>query len=300
MAPDDWQMLFDHLEQGKIGFEEIAAVIGVMQQMYAQYAQMVAANENRELQRFEDRTNRKKDALSKQLDQGYINQATYNAEVQKLEDAYNKKKAETEYKQAKREKQMALVSALMGTAGAVVGALGAKPWTAANYALAAIVGAMGALQVGMIAAQPLPSKGFQDGYIDIEREQDGKRFRAKRAGIAKTGLVSQPTHFLAGEQGQHFPEMIIDGPTWKGLSPDIKNALQNDIMRVKGFENGSYGNIASTDNTELIAFLKLNYDVLIDLKENGIEANVLANYQNSNAIEKGLNRLNKFKSKTRK
>ncbi|MGV0845737.1 phage tail tape measure protein [Empedobacter falsenii] len=300
MSPDDWQTLFTNLETGKVGFEEIAAVIGVMQQMYAQYAQMVAANENRELQKFEDRTNRKKDALSRQLDQGYINQATYNAEVQKLEDAYNKKKAETEYKQAKREKQMALVSALMGTATAVVGALGMKPWTPANYALAAIVGAFGAIQTGMIAAQPLPSKGFEDGYINIQREQDGKRFRAKRAGIAKTGLVSQPTHFLAGEQGQHFPEMIIDGPTWKGLSPDIKNALQNDIMRVKGFENGSYGNIASTDNSELIAFLKLNYEVLDDLRVNGIEANVLANYQNSNAIEKGLNRLNKFKSKTRK
>ncbi|WP_291071583.1 phage tail tape measure protein [Empedobacter sp. UBA5637] len=298
MAPDDWQMLFDHLEQGKIGFEEIAAVIGVMQQMYAQYAQMVAANENRELQRFEDRTNRKKDALSRQLDQGYINQATYNAEVQKLEDAYNKKKAETEYKQAKREKQMAIVSALMGTATAVVGALGMKPWTPANYALAAIVGAMGAIQTGMIAAQPLPSKGFQDGYIDIEREQDGKRFRAKRAGIAKTGLVSQPTHFLAGEQGQHFPEMIIDGPTWKGLSPDIKNALQNDIMRVKGFENGSYGNIASTDNTEFIAFLKLNYELLSDLKTNGIDARVLADYRNSAAIEKGIERVRKFKNKT--
>ncbi|STD53111.1 phage tail tape measure protein [Empedobacter falsenii] len=298
MSTDDWQMLFNHLEQGKIGFEEIAAVIGVMQQMYAQYAQMVAANENRELQKFEDRTNRKKDALSRQLDQGYINQATYNAEVQKLEDAYNKKKAETEYKQAKREKQMALVSALMGTATAVVGALGMKPWTPANYALAAIVGAFGAIQTGMIAAQPLPSKGFEDGYINIQREQDGKRFRAKRAGIAKTGLVSQPTHFLAGEQGQHFPEMIIDGPTWKGLSPDIKNALQNDIMRVKGFENGSYGNIASTDNTEFIAFLKLNYELLSDLKTNGIDARVLADYRNSAAIEKGIERVRKFKNKT--
>lgn len=299
MAPDDWQMLFNHLEQGKIGFEEIAAVIGVMQQMYAQYAQMVAANENRELQRFEDRTNRKKNALSQQLDQGYINQATYNAEVQKLEDAYNKKKAETEYKQAKREKQMAIVSALMGTATAVVGALGMKPWTPANYALAAIVGAFGAIQTGMIAAQPLPSKGFQDGYIDIEREQDGKRFRAKRAGIAKTGLVSQPTHFLAGEQGQHFPEMIIDGPTWRGLSPDIKAALQNDIMRVKGFEDGSYANIASTDNTELIAFLKLNYEVLDDLRVNGIDSRIVNNYQNSTNIEKGLERLRKFKAKTK-
>lgn len=299
MAPDDWQMLFNHLEQGKIGFEEIAAVIGVMQQMYAQYAQMVAANENRELQKFEDRTNRKKDALSRQLDQGYINQATYNAEVQKLEDAYNKKKAETEYKQAKREKQMALVSALMGTATAVVGALGMKPWTPANYALAAIVGAFGAIQTGMIAAQPLPSKGFEDGYINIQREQDGKNFRAKKGGVAKTGLVSQPTHFLAGEQGQHFPEMIIDGPTWKGLSPDIKAALQNDIMRVKGFEDGSYANIASTDNSELIAFLKLNYEVLDDLRVNGIDSRIANNYQNSTNIEKGLERLRKFKAKTK-
>ena len=150
----------------------------------------------------------------------------------------------------------------------------------------------------MILAQPLPSKGFQDGYIDIEREQDGKRFRAKRAGIAKTGLVSQPTHFLAGEQGQHFPEMIIDGPTWKGLSPDIKAALQNDIMRVKGFEDGSYANIASTDNSELIAFLKLNYELLSDLKTNGIDARVLADYRNSAAIEKGIKRVRKFKNKT--
>lgn len=293
MDANKWQSLFDNLEEGKLKFEDVANVIGVMMNMYKQYSDLVAQNENRELQKFEDRTNRKKDALSKQLDQGYINQATYNAEVQKLEDAYNKKKAEIEYKQAKREKAMAVASAIMNTASAVNEAL-------PNFVLAGIVGALGAIQVGMILAQPLPSKGFQDGYIDIEREQDGKRFRAKRAGIAKTGLVSQPTHFLAGEQGQHFPEMIIDGPTWKGLSPDIKAALQNDIMRVKGFEDGSYANIASTDNTELIAFLKLNYDVLIDLKENGIEANVLANYQNSNAIEKGLNRLNKFKSKTRK
>ena len=186
----------------------------------------------------------------------------------------------------------------MNTAGAITAAL-KNPGGPAGIVLASIVGAMGAIQTGMILKQPLPSKGFQDGYIDIEREQDGKRFRAKRAGIAKTGLVSQPTHFLAGEQGQHFPEMIIDGPTWKGLSPDIKNALQNDIMRVKGFEDGSYANIASTDNSELIAFLKLNYEVLDDLRVNGIDSRIANNYQNSTNIEKGLERLRKFKAKTK-
>ncbi|WP_322970353.1 phage tail tape measure protein [Faecalibacter sp. LW9] len=299
MSPDDWQLLYDHLKEGKIGFEEIAAVIGVMQNMYSQYAQMVAANENRELQRFEERTNRKKDALSRQLDQGYIDQATYNAEVQKLEDAYNKRKAQIEYNQAKKEKQMALVSSLMGTASAVVGALGKKPWGLDNFILAGLVGAMGAAQTLMIAKQPLPSKGFEDGYIDIQREQDGKMFRAKKGGRAKTGLVSKPTHFLAGEQGQHFPEMIIDGPTWKRMAPDMKQALQSEILRVRGFESGHFNNIASTDNSELIAFLKLNFEVLSKIYDEGLEAKIINDYRNAEQLQRGLDKYNKFKAKTK-
>jgi len=155
----------------------------------------------------------------------------------------------------------------MNTAAAVTEAL-------PNWVLAGIVGALGAIQVGMILKQPLPSKGFEDGYINIQREQDGKNFRAKKGGVAKSGLVSKPTHFLAGEQGQFFPEMIISGPQWKGFSPALKTAVLNEVNGIKspGYEGGTMPDIASMQNPEIIALLSANFELLSDLKTNGIQA----------------------------
>ncbi|MDK7354044.1 hypothetical protein, partial [Rothia aeria] len=64
-SPDDWQLLYEHIEQGRIGFEEVAAAIGLMQNAYAQYAKLVVANENRNLRIFEENTNRKRNALER-------------------------------------------------------------------------------------------------------------------------------------------------------------------------------------------------------------------------------------------
>lgn len=294
MNANDWQTLFDNLDEGKLKFEDVANVIGLMVNMYSQYAQMVAASENKSLQKFEENNNKRKDSLQKQLDQGFISQATYNAEVQKLDDAYNKRKAEIEYKQAKREKQMALVSAIMNTAAAVTEAL-------PNWVLAGIVGALGAIQVGMILKQPLPSKGFEDGYINIQREQDGKNFRAKKGGVAKSGLVSKPTHFLAGEQGQFFPEMIISGPQWKGFSPALKTAVLNEVNGIKspGYEGGTMPEIASMQNPEIIALLSANYELLSDLKTNGIQAHLVNDMRFQQKMSDGNKKYQQFISKTK-
>ncbi|WP_314243858.1 phage tail tape measure protein [Empedobacter tilapiae] len=294
MNANDWQTLFDNLDEGKLKFEDVANVIGLMVNMYSQYAQMVAASENKSLQKFEDSNNRKKDSLQKQLDQGYISQTTYNTEVQKLDDAYNKRKAEIEYKQAKREKQIALVSAIMNTAAAVTEAL-------PNWVLAGIVGALGAIQVGMILKQPLPSKGFEDGYINIQREQDGKNFRAKKGGVAKSGLVSKPTHFLAGEQGQFFPEMIISGPQWKGFSPALKTAVLNEVNGIKspGYEGGTMPDIASMQNPEIIALLSANFELLSDLKTNGIQAHLVNDMRFQQKMSDGNKKYQQFISKTK-
>ncbi|MDM1542042.1 phage tail tape measure protein [Empedobacter sp. 189-2] len=294
MNANDWQTLFDNLDEGKLKFEDVANVIGLMVNMYSQYAQMVAASENKSLQKFEENNNKRKDSLQKQLDQGFISQATYNAEVQKLDDAYNKRKAEIEYKQAKREKQMALVSAIMNTAAAVTEAL-------PNWVLAGIVGTLGAIQVGMILKQPLPSKGFEDGYINIQREQDGKNFRAKKGGVAKSGLVSKPTHFLAGEQGQFFPEMIISGPQWKGFSPALKTAVLNEVNGIKspGYEGGTMPDIASMQNPEIIALLSANFELLSDLKTNGIQAHLVNDMRFQQKMSDGNKKYQQFISKTK-
>jgi hypothetical protein len=74
---------------------------------------------------------------------------------------------------AKQEKAVALLSAIVNTAAAVAKAL-------PNIPLAIAVGVLGAIQIALIKAQPLPLK--------------------------EGGLVTQPTHALIGEAG---PELVI-------------------------------------------------------------------------------------------
>ena len=77
-------------------------------------------------------------------------------------------------KAAKQEKAVALLSAIVNTAAAVAKAL-------PNIPLAIAVGIMGAIQIGLIASQPLPA-------------------------LAQGGVVTRPTKALIGEAG---PEAII-------------------------------------------------------------------------------------------
>jgi hypothetical protein len=73
------------------------------------------------------------------------------------EEAAEQRKAQMQTKMAKRQKAIDLMSATTGTASAIVGALGMKPFTPFNLAMAGIVGGLGAAQIGMIAAQPIPA-----------------------------------------------------------------------------------------------------------------------------------------------
>jgi hypothetical protein len=73
------------------------------------------------------------------------------------EQKTQEKIANLQRKQARRQKAIDIANATMGTASAVVAALGAKPWTPANYALAAAVGGLGAAQIAAISATPIPA-----------------------------------------------------------------------------------------------------------------------------------------------
>jgi hypothetical protein len=79
-------------------------------------------------------------------------------EAEKMADAekYDRKKRELDEKRARFEKAKAVADIIESTAIAVISALGAKPWTAANIALAAVVGAIGAAQIARVIAQPIP------------------------------------------------------------------------------------------------------------------------------------------------
>lgn len=203
MSTEDWETLFTNLKEGKIGVEDLLGVMGAMTQVWSQYNSFVAAGENRKLQDDEQANKKKKSNLDSRLKAGTISQESYNKQVEKLDKDLDKKKSEVAYKQAKRDRNVALMSAIVNTATAVTKIL-ASPGGLAGMILAPIVGAMGLFQVGAILKTPLPAiEGREDGgYIDVTRSQDGKQFRAKNRPNQR-GMISQPT-VIVGENGREW------------------------------------------------------------------------------------------------
>lgn len=153
-----WEALFDGLDTFAEKLTAVQMVAGALKQAFSTYFSYLEAAENRQIQKFQKNTDKKKELLAKQLEAGMISQEIYNAKVARAEAELNRKKAEIEYKQAKRKKAMSIVEAVVNTAVAIMQAysqLGPIGGTVA----AVLIGAMGALQIATIAKQPLPDKG---------------------------------------------------------------------------------------------------------------------------------------------
>lgn len=86
-----------------------------------------------------------------------------------IRQKYAIKEREIKRKQAEADKRKAIFDAIVGTAVAVIGAL-------PNFVLAAIVGALGAAQIALIAAQPIPkfAKGGAVPSSDINGMISGR------------------------------------------------------------------------------------------------------------------------------
>lgn len=84
------------------------------------------------------------------IDQSQMSEEDKAKKTADLEEKYNKKKKALQLKQAKAEKTMAIFQAVVGVATAVAQNIG-------NPVLAAIIGALGAVQIATIASTPLPA-----------------------------------------------------------------------------------------------------------------------------------------------
>jgi hypothetical protein len=270
-------------------------------------------------ERNEQASNKKKQNLKRQLDSGYINQVQYNRGIEKIDNDLAKQKAELAYKQAKREKALAIASAITGTAQAVVGALGNKPWTPFNFALAGLVGAMGLLQLGTIISTPLPAKGYEKGLYPeyVKREQDGKVFQSSGTQSMTSGLFKKPT-ILVGEGPGDMPEMVIDKKAYSQISPRVKNDLINELRGIKGFENGYYNQAnmryevpagsapAPTSSNDAVTQMNMavmaeTLALLKDLRENPLFAYVSnKDYKSMKNIKDGVQDYEELMNKTKK
>ena len=82
--------------------------------------------------------------------------------IQKKEDALKKKQDALEKKRKQQQKQQSIINAIVNTALGITQALSAYP-PPASWALAAAVGAMGAVQIATISSQKYAQGGVLDG-----------------------------------------------------------------------------------------------------------------------------------------
>ena len=115
------------------------------------------------------------------------------AAKEKIEEDYNKKKNEIAKKEAKAKKEQAIMNIAIDTAQAIMG-LWVKPGFPAAIPMAIAVGALGALQIGMVASQKIPqyAKGTDNHSGGLMLVNDGKGANYEEKVVLPSGKVIRP------------------------------------------------------------------------------------------------------------
>ena len=241
VSQKSWKSLFDNIKEGKFGAEDLSTVLsgigGAAQEGFklaSKWSQMMAAQEQAQLKEYEKANEKKKAALEDRLDAGLMTEAQYNAEVEQMDAEYEAYQEELQLKQAKRNKQMQLTQAIINTAVGVTQTLAqwGVPW---GLIPAALMAAMGAAEIAMIASTPITTGAEEGGPQFVEREQDGRRFKA-RLDPDRRGFISSPT-VLVGENGEEYvvPHEGLENPTLTPILHSIEAARRNGTLRSLDF-----------------------------------------------------------------
>lgn len=285
----DWEETFANLDttEGKVA--AVGKEFAAMGNLAASFGELQRSLGERDLKRFKKEQSEKQKELLKQLNQGYISQEEYHKGVELLDAQLANKQAEIEYKQAKAEKVARIFSAIGATAQGVANslALGGP----LGIAMAAVVGALGAIQVATIAAQPLPEKpsfaegGFFEGFTGP-------------SSLSPDGTGERP---YAGNVRLHEWEHV--SPRWMTRHPrlastydwleSIRKSKQVPSFAEGGFVNGSSPTPQSItpqnseNNTNYIEYIAVLSDVrelLQKLSDDGVMAYIIEDAENGKKI----------------
>lgn len=263
-SPEQWENVFNGLDTFQSKFDALKTVIGGVQQAFGVYFDFLNAQENRNVANFERATNKKKKELQDQLDKGYINQDLYNSRVAKLDADLDKKKAETEYKQARRQRAMQIAQIVSSTALAIMGIWRDFPkvdFGATAAVMSGVVGALGATQLATILAQPLPSP---DGFYDGGYTGDGPGRSV--AGPAHFGEYVIPNKVLFDDDP--VMPMIVDYVEAKRTGKPMNSSSSNDSNVQSNQINSSLNNL----DTQVADALNRISVILEKIEENGLAA----------------------------
>jgi hypothetical protein len=162
--------------------------------------------------------------LDEEKKKGILSENAYNAKREALEDAFQRKVAATKRKAAIADKAAAIIQAGINTAVAATSALKIDP----TGILSAITIAQGALQIGLIAAKPIPQ--FKQGGV------------VQGASHAQGGIqmIDSISGRKVGEMEGNEPYMILSGNTYRNNRSVIDSLLYSST-RLNGAPIFQYG-----------------------------------------------------------
>lgn len=213
----------------------ISGFVSVAVNLFDSMAQQRKAIEDADLERERRNNEQRKRSLKAELDGKLLSREQYDQRVADLDRSLEAKEKAFRLRQFKREKASNIVKAIMGTAQAVVQALTAGPII--GPILAAITGAMGAAQIGIISAQQPPEYG-QGGKVK------GPSHDSTHKGLPVTDpRTGQVQAYLEGDEGILKKSAMRSGEVYTvtGTPSGITSKL-----------NSMYGGTAWDSNARLV------------------------------------------------
>lgn len=254
-------IMVDVAEDGKLSFENMAQAVGkivsgITSLMTDIYDARIE-NIEKEQEANDEAYDKEIERIEKLEENGAI--STEEAEARKRDaekktaaknEELEKKKAALQEKQAKWDKANSIVQAGIATALAITKAL-------PNLVLAALVGAMGAAQIAVIAAQPIPkyAKGTKDHPGGLAIVGDGGK---------KEGIITDNGLFVTPDK-----PTLVNLPAHAQVIPDLSYIYDRDGL------TSDYGMIEKK---------------LKDMRESGIVVNVNNDYSSLEREMKGNTR----------
>lgn len=198
----DWEDTFSNLDEMSNRFKAVDMAVGAMNNAFNMFSQLQQGLNQKEMATFTKNQEQKKKALLNQLNQGYISQAQYQRELQRLDEEADAKKKELSVKQFKAQKAMNMMNIIANTATGIMRAY-SDTGPIAGSVFAAIVGALGAVQLGIVASQQAPSYA-KGGYTK------GLGFKDE-SGQEVAGIV-------------HGEEYVV--PQWLKKDPEVAQVVE--------------------------------------------------------------------------
>lgn len=222
------ELILKMVKDGKLGLEDLLASAAAISEglstmvigMYDRQIEKIEEQQEKNEEAGEEEKERIEDLVNSGVISTEEGEARKRAAEQRTADKnkeLEKQKAEIQQKQAKWDKANSIIQATIATSLAVTKAL-------PNFVVAAIVAAMGAAQVAMIAAQPIPkyAKGTKD--------------KSHPGGLAIVGDGGKREVILTDSGAYITPSVptLVDMPKHAEVIPDVvdykKMALRSDAM----------------------------------------------------------------------